>query len=366
MEPRCRIFMDAYLASPPSHHHDGGSRSGSSRHSHRDKHSSSSHASRSKHRDRDLRASGAAIAEGEDYSRRLIGTSFLFVVNELNPNYEPQDGFELQGDGMLRDQWLNPMPPERADEYLDESPGLVFRYRQEQHGGVVTPASEYRWHRPSRGQEGRIVRVDEEGIITGHPTIHCQASIFSCNSHLPVIVGSGDASLGHSRIRRQASDVDTVFYWTLLHICRRDDNSTVSSVTTEGRGLPWAVGSNPSWIPSLVPRIYANPNAGVESGGLSGDLSVLIGLMAFHGRVGWASEVFSSQRWHHNRWTGSQHAPAHVPRTQEDSPRGFFVQVCLDNLVWGLEDCEENNISAQECSQCISGLEWHSILVREH
>ncbi|KAK4174100.1 hypothetical protein QBC36DRAFT_348199 [Triangularia setosa] len=361
---------------PPDHCHlDSkmslffGSKSSSSRnisHSYRDKHFSSSHGSRSKHRDRDPRASGTTIAADEDGVRVPTGTSFLFVVNELNPNYEPQVGSDLQGGEMLRDQWFNPMPPEHANEYLDEWPGLVFRYRQEQHGGVVTLENEYQWYRPGRGHEGHIVRVDAAGTITGRPMVYSQASIFSCGSHLPVIVGPGDASLGNSRILRQALDSDTVFYWSLLPICRWNDISNVSYVTTEGRGGPSVVGKNPSWIPSLVPQIYSNPNANLVSGGLSGDLSVLIGLMAFHSRKGRASEVFSSQKWHHNRWVGSQHAPTHVPRTQEDNPRGFYVQVCLDNLVWGLEDSEENDILAQECSQRIFALEWHSVLVKEN
>ncbi|KAK0716421.1 hypothetical protein B0T21DRAFT_386732 [Apiosordaria backusii] len=222
------------------------------------------------------------MAVGEDGIRLPTETSFLFVVNELNPNYEPSSNVAFQGGGMLRDQWLNPMPPERADEY-----------------------------RPGRGHEGQIVRVDAAGNITGRPVVYRQASIFSCCSHLPVIVGPGDASLGNSRIMRQDLDSDTVFYWSLLPICRWKADSNITYVTTEGRGGSFVVGRNPSWVPSLVPQIYANPGANVTSGGLSGDLSVLIGLMAFHGRRRRASEVFSSQRWHHNRWVGNQHAPTH-------------------------------------------------------
>ncbi|KAK0668037.1 hypothetical protein QBC41DRAFT_365732 [Cercophora samala] len=340
-----------------------GNKAGSSRHSghgYRDKHPSFSHGSRGKQRDRDPRTSGTTMLGEEERDRLLTGTSFLFVVNELNPIYEPH------GSETLRDQWLNPMPPEHADGYLDEWQGLVFRYRQESHGGVITLANEYQWYRPVRGDEGGIVRVDAAGNITGRPIVCRQASIFSCSNHLPIIVGPGDASVGHSRIARQALDNDTVFYWSLLPICRWDDSSNITFVTTEGRGVPSVVGRSPSWIPSLVPQVYSNPNASLVSGGLSGDLSVLIGLMSFHSKVGRASDVFSFQRWHHNRWVGSQHAPIHVPRTQEGNPRGFFVQVCLDNLVRGLEDSDENNISAQDCLQRIFALEWHSVLVREN
>ncbi|KAK4668379.1 uncharacterized protein QC763_001180 [Podospora pseudopauciseta] len=342
-----------------------GSKSASSRQGsyiYRDKHPSFSHGSRNKYRGRDPKVSGATLVENEAGDRPLTGTSFLFVVNELNNNYEAQ----AHGSEPLRDQWLNFMPPERADEYLDEWPGMVFRYLQEPQGGVITPADEYRWYRPGRGHEGHIVRVDTAGNITGHPVICRQATIFSCSNHLPVIVGPGDASLGNSRVVRHVLDSDNMFYWSLLHISRWDDGSNISYVNSEGRGVPSVVGRNPSWIPSLVPQVYSNPNANLVSGGLSGDLSVLIGLMAFHSRVGRASDVFISQKWHHNRWIGSQHAPTHVPRTQEENPRGFFVQVCLDNLVRGLEDSDENNIRAEDCLQHVLALEWHSVLVREN
>ncbi|CAP60935.1 uncharacterized protein PODANS_0_1180, partial [Podospora anserina S mat+] len=249
--------------------------------------------------------------------------SFLFVVNELNNNYEAQ----TYGSEPLRDQWLNFMPPERADENRKAASSLRLmgiggvlpkRETKQKRSLLTQPRYQNNRYRPGRGHEGHIVRVDTAGNITGHPIICRQATIFSCSNHLPVIVGPGDASLGNSRVVRHVLDSDNMFYWSLLHISRWDDGSNISYVNSEGRGVPSVVGRNPSWIPSLVPQVYWNPNANLVSGGLSGDLSVLIGLMAFHSRVGRASDVFISQKWHHNRWIGSQHAPTH----------GKFIALC--------------------------------------
>jgi hypothetical protein len=64
--------------------------------------------------------------------------SFLFVVNELQVDYEP-----LPGEGHpLTDQWLNPMPPQNPAAYTGELIGTVFRYQN----GVVNPAQGYLWY----------------------------------------------------------------------------------------------------------------------------------------------------------------------------------------------------------------------------
>lgn len=66
-----------------------------------------------------------------------ISASFLFVVNELQVDYEPASPQEQP----LTDQWLNMMPPQHAGAYVGEIVGTVFRYRD----GVVSPAHGYVW-----------------------------------------------------------------------------------------------------------------------------------------------------------------------------------------------------------------------------
>jgi hypothetical protein len=64
--------------------------------------------------------------------------SFLFVVNELQVDYEPLPG----QDRPLTDQWLNTMPPQQAGAYIGELVGTVFRYQD----GVISPARGYLWY----------------------------------------------------------------------------------------------------------------------------------------------------------------------------------------------------------------------------
>ncbi|KAH6623938.1 hypothetical protein F5144DRAFT_497736 [Chaetomium tenue] len=169
---------------------------------------------------------------------------FLFVVNELQVDYEPASPQEQP----LTDQWLNTMPPQHAGAYVGEVVGTVFRYRD----GVVSPAHGYLWNtRPG---------------------------------------------LGPSR-------------------------------------------------------------------GLSGELPIVIALMGFHGRPGRASEVFQSRKWDMGQWIGSSRASPYLPKSGE-SPRGLFVQVCADNLVDGLDDCEENNVPVEIWEQILQDLEYRTVLVQ--
>lgn len=52
-----------------------------------------------------------------------------------------------------------------------------------------------------------------------------------------------------------------------------------------------------------------------------------------------------------------------VPKSGE-CPRGLFVQVCADNLVDGLEDCEENSVPAEIWEQMLQDLEYRTVLVQ--
>lgn len=216
-----------------------------------------------------------------------------------------------------RDQWLNYMPPLRADAYRGEHAGSVFRYR----GGVVSLAPEFRWHRPGMGQEGRIARMDERGGFAGYLQEYKTQSIFSCSAHLPIIVLQGDACLG-SFMRRccpcDAQQGDR-YSWNMLHFDHRDGRSFA---TSNSQGFTYvAAGRSPSWVPALVPKVFANSlpgNSALHSRGLSGDLPIIIALMAFHSNPGHASDVFRRGMWQQGQWRGPSHSPigckqCHVP-----------------------------------------------------
>ncbi|KAK4149049.1 hypothetical protein C8A00DRAFT_19226 [Chaetomidium leptoderma] len=287
--------------------------------------------------------------------------SFLFVVNELQVDYEP-----LPGDGQpLTDQWLNLMPPEGAEAYLAEVVGTVFRYEN----GVVAPAHGYRWHRPAMGARGYIVRVNQAGVIDGYPADYKTHTVFACSALLPMIVTDRDASLGLTFLRRlcdcDKTHDENYSTWSQLHFQAADrDREGISYVNSYASGDPFVAGKDSSWIPSLVPSLYRNTNSSIgPSRGLSGDLPIIIALMGFHGKPGRASDVFMNHDWHLNRWSGPARASNHLPKSGE-SPRGLLVHVCTDNLVDGQPDDEQNNLAVEQCKQMIGYLEYGTILVQ--
>ena len=251
--------------------------------------------------------------------------SFLFVVNE----------FEFDDDQKGYDQWLNYTPPNEPDAYDHEFAGSVFRYRN----GVVSPAPEFEWTRENLGGGGRgpgcIARRNPEydqyvtlypervleiynpiPMYNGWPPQYREHSVFACSPFLPIIVMPGDASLGSFARRgcecgeEHLPDTDG---WRLLHFMH--DNG-VSRATDEARGLPYVGGRRPSWMPALVPQAFENRVPGTihslpASRGLSGELPIVLALMAFHGTRGHASDVFTNGRWHRNQWRGPPDGQAH-------------------------------------------------------
>ncbi|KAK4160622.1 hypothetical protein QBC43DRAFT_219661 [Cladorrhinum sp. PSN259] len=341
--------------------------SSSKSHKHRDHHH---------HPGRSSSSSVAAATTTPDGRPLPTETSFLFIVNELQINLEPPS----RDEPVLRDQWFNTMPPQSSQNYTSETVGTVFRYRS----GIVTPAPNYTWYRPeSWGTPGRIVRIDPAtNLVNGYPIPYdndfgtSTQTIFSCSPHLPVIVSETDATLGTAFMRRfcrcdgRYSD-SRYTQWNILHFESGGDAfAGISFVNAKSKGYTSVVGRDPAWMPSLVPATYRNSATGggggapvPDSRGLSGQLPTVIGLMGFHGAVGRVSEVFGSGRWQGNRWNGSGSAPRHVPRGGDDKPRGFLVQVCMDNLRGNLEDNEYNNFSTEACYAKLQELEWRRVLV---
>lgn len=121
--------MFASLLGVPSH--SGGSNGGKThKHASRRSTSSTSNASHTKPKP-SRNAQQRSVAPG------TVSASFLFVINELQVDYEPASPQEQP----LTDQWLNTMPPQHASAYVGELVGTVFRYRD----GVVSPAHGYLW-----------------------------------------------------------------------------------------------------------------------------------------------------------------------------------------------------------------------------
>ncbi|KAK3328621.1 hypothetical protein B0T19DRAFT_195958 [Cercophora scortea] len=282
--------------------------------------------------------------------------SFLFVVNELNFSHEP-----LPGDSsLLTDQWGSEMPPIRSDAYSLETAGTVFRYAD----GAVSPAPGYVWL-PSNGpsQPGCMAFVDDNNMIAGIPKWYKTQSIFACSAHLPIIVAEGDVSLGSWMRRGCTCDAvyDQTAYprWDMLHFSSAD-GSGVSRARIGSLGCPYVGGKSPSWIPSLVPRSFKNTRVETQSVGLAGELPIVLALMAFHSAAGRASEIFARRLWWNHRWVGPTNAPVGYPLSG-GVPRGFLVNVCLDEL----DDPTRPPEYYAPMVEAIENLEWYGILVRD-
>lgn len=194
------------------------------------------------------------------------------------------------------------------------------------------------------GHPGGIARLNQANLIDGWPAHYKTHTVFACSPHLPVIVTDTDASLGYAAMHfpcgcDRAYD-EQYSRWRLLHF-DRDGGPGLSRINAYASGDTYAAGRDASWIPALIPRAYQNMSVGAEpSRGLSGELPILIALMAFHGRPGRASDVFFEQKWHMCRWRGSgassyrmcssppildnqaDHMQYLVPKAG-DAPRGF-------------------------------------------
>ncbi|KEZ39766.1 hypothetical protein SAPIO_CDS9727 [Scedosporium apiospermum] len=240
------------------------------------------------------------------------GISFLFVVNRLDiTSTQPHP-----------DAWGNVIPPKDSNGFADEKESVVMRYMD----GRVTPASGYRWDREGGwGTAGSIVG-------TRRTTKYKEQTVFSCNPHLPIVVGNFDPTV-------EVSDRDIdARKWHLLHFKCRPEFPATSFANGNAEGSTYVVGSNPTWMPSLVPHTFRNRSQYrlQQSRGLSGDVPLVLGLMAFwddwwdNHQVRMQNTFYGhDSHWRDGVWT-RRDEPRGYP-TIEETPRGFLVHVSLDD-----------------------------------
>lgn len=232
--------------------------------------------------------------------------SFLFAVNEFTFSYEDNSPTP-------RDQWNNILPPATGAGYHSAAQVPVFRYTD----GVITLAEGYHWWRSAAGQPGGIYRYDAFNNYMGQATDYAVHSIVSCSESpcLPFLVTEGDPTLSNSCTHlsgchcQAPSGDNELIHWRLLHFDHMDG---VSRANAGYYGHPYVAGQKPSWMPALVPKVFENPKGSqVPSRGLSGDVSIVIGLMAFHSPPGNPNRVFEDQCWWQNTWIGPRSRPAY-------------------------------------------------------
>ncbi|KHN94929.1 uncharacterized protein MAM_07156 [Metarhizium album ARSEF 1941] len=282
--------------------------------------------------------------------------SFLFVVTELEVNFHlDRPGLD---NGIRRDEWLNVLPPNDPALYAPETPQHVSRVMRFRSGQVTPAGPAYYWARAAQSGEGYIAMA--AGGTEYALRKYKSASVFSCNPSLPIITLEGDAR----------TDTDPDF--NVLQFLHRHDDERLSngvslasfsvdhSPSADPPPVKFVAGRHASWIPSLVPEICRNPYRVVQSLGLGGELPIVIGLMAFHasrddGRT--VEHVFLGREgdggfWRNYRWLGTSPPPGY-PNSEQESPRGYLVHICLD---------PENQPGSTFDS--LATLEWAGILVQ--
>lgn len=231
--------------------------------------------------------------------------SFLFAVNEFTFSFDDNSPTP-------RDQWNNILPPVTGNSYHSAPQVPVFRYTD----GNITLAADYSWWRSEAGQPGGIYR-HVSGHYMGHAMDYMVHSIVSCSESpcLPFLVSEGDASLSNSCMHltgchcHELPGDNELIHWRLLHFDHKDG---VSQANAGYYGHSYVAGRKPSWMPALVPKVFENPKGSqVPSRGLSGDVSIVIGLMAFHSPPGNPNRVFEDQLWWQNTWLGPRSRPAY-------------------------------------------------------
>ncbi|KAK4090425.1 hypothetical protein VFPFJ_10785 [Purpureocillium lilacinum] len=252
--------------------------------------------------------------------------SFIFVVNRLGfydaPPLDPETEIDY-----CRDKWMNTLPPRVWYGYTREYESRVMKY----YDGSVTVASEYYWSRGSLGQPGYICKMEEDGSMSVAEEFSSRG-VFSCNPHLPLVIIPEDPTT--CALTNQKKVMHALHF---VHALNPDGISYASTDDLSQIPIQYSAcqkhldGARSSLIPSLVPPSYEPPTTPPRrSRGLSGDLGILLGMMAFSRNT--VEEVFvgRSPLWRNRVWHESDHLPRLYPTDTRQCPVGFLVVVCLD------------------------------------
>ncbi|PTB69417.1 hypothetical protein BBK36DRAFT_1137854 [Trichoderma citrinoviride] len=290
-----------------------------------------------------------ASASSSNHQLNHDPSSFLFVINELIVR---DDDSHNKGD-----DWYNLEPPSEPRGFADETIGTVMRY----HNGEVTEAPGYRWHRDGfdvtrnawpPGHLNNLYMLTDDGNYQ-RAVVYKQLAVFSCNPLLPIAILIGDplSASGLARV-------------PLLFHHPRDQEGVSHAVHPDslasqgGAMCKFVAGSSPSWMPSLVPETYRNPYHPGPSRGLSGELPIILGLMAFSEAASEGEEAarrifLDGRRWRNGEWHHSA-APRGYARSALEKPRGFLVTVFFD---------PENE--AYSNVEYLYNMEWRRVIIRE-
>ncbi|KAL6879154.1 hypothetical protein J3F83DRAFT_286288 [Trichoderma novae-zelandiae] len=299
-----------------------------------------------------------ASASSSNHHLSSDPTSFLFLINEL---LLPENDCHRKGD-----DWYNLEPPAVPRGFAGEKIGSVLKYQN----GQISEVAGYSWCRgdfditSGAWPAGRLERrnwdgspmLSEDGSVQ-QAVLYKQLAVFSCNPLLPIAVLVGDPLSASSLAR-----VPLLFF----HPTNQSGISQVvhpDSLAGQGSAMcKYVAGSSPSWMPSLVPKTYRNPYDTVPSRGLSGELPIILGLMAFSEATPEGEDAarrisrrifLEDRRWRNGEWHHSA-APKGYARSTGENPRGFLVTVFYDP-----ENEEYSNYHS------LFDMEWSRVIVRD-
>jgi hypothetical protein len=223
----------------------------------------------------------SAINDMVHFKRVAIGPglSFLFAVNELPLNEEVSDG----GVPPRTDRYGRWAPPISSKAFRAQRPGRLYRWKN---GGTVSTAADCHYY------EGEWLSKNATPL-----TVYRKATMFYCNPWYQFVIATGDVSTRD--MNKGLFPDDRWWHLTFRH------SGTLSRVDVRSEEQYLAVNGS-QWLRDLGLTSNANyDESAPESGGLSGNLAIIIGLVAFTCRAAEFDDILQYDRaWHHRKWNG--------------------------------------------------------------
>jgi len=208
--------------------------------------------------------------------------SFLFSINNLPLNEEPSNGGVMPRSD-YHGRWL---PPLWRAGFGQQTNAALPLYKWQ--NGIVSPANGYQayngeWWGPSR---------------TGAATFYRTSTMFYCQPFDCFLATEGDPSM---------RDMETSdFPHNQWHTLNFEHHGTLSRLDLFGSERHLA-GNGQRFIEQLGLTHWSNPDPGAPvSGGLAGNLALLIALVAFSCRPQHLSDVLQNS-WREYSWRGHNH-----------------------------------------------------------
>ena len=217
-----------------------------------------------------------------------MAPSFLFIVNELHTDDDPETGsvFPKQ----VNQRWR---PPVVARGFYPQVPGYVYRWDN----GIVSYAQDSVWD----DTHGAIYAPDHNGDIVW-PDLYRSATVFYCNRFDKFYTAQGDVT------SRDIKDCGPEDDWHPLTFNHHRGNAYADHAGDQ----EYVTAKKATWIGQVLPKEYRSEreSTGTNRGGLSGLLPIIISLIAFSAGPDYLYDILVHQQaWRNRRW--KKHSQEH-------------------------------------------------------